>query len=202
MRTFTPASAQQPASSTPDDLLKRGPTFVLGTAGSEREDKAIEVQGRMLRDLFFPNASIASDVSIDAGKVGTTIQCPYVALAMMLFQFNPQCFFIHLSSLTSQLYHLIACRGQMYDSKRGGMPTNLYRIVYSVSPDDGASFDAAIRLSTMARLDLPCRADTVLLGNLALHCGKRIDWDAKAMKAKGCPEVDALTKPAYRSSWS
>jgi predicted dehydrogenase len=44
--------------------------------------------------------------------------------------------------------------------------------------------------------------ETVLLGNLALRCGKRIDWDAKAMKAKGCPEADALIKPAYRSGWT
>jgi len=44
--------------------------------------------------------------------------------------------------------------------------------------------------------------ETVLLGNLAVRCGKRIDWDANAMKAKGCPEADALIKPAYRSGWS
>jgi hypothetical protein len=44
--------------------------------------------------------------------------------------------------------------------------------------------------------------ETVLLGNLALRCGKRIDWDAKAMKAKGCAEADALIKPAYRSGWT
>jgi len=44
--------------------------------------------------------------------------------------------------------------------------------------------------------------ETVLLGNLALRCGKRIDWDAKAMKAKGCPEADALIKPSYRSGWT
>jgi len=44
--------------------------------------------------------------------------------------------------------------------------------------------------------------ETVLLGNLALRCGKRIEWDAKAMKAKGCPEADALIKPAYRSGWT
>jgi predicted dehydrogenase len=44
--------------------------------------------------------------------------------------------------------------------------------------------------------------ETALLGNLALRCGKRIEWDAKAMKAKGCPEADALIKPTYRAGWS
>jgi predicted dehydrogenase len=44
--------------------------------------------------------------------------------------------------------------------------------------------------------------ETALLGNLALRCGKRIEWDAKAMKAKGCPEADALIKPGYRAGWS
>jgi predicted dehydrogenase len=44
--------------------------------------------------------------------------------------------------------------------------------------------------------------ETALLGNLALRCGKRIEWDAKAMKAKGCPEADTLIKPTYRAGWS
>jgi predicted dehydrogenase len=44
--------------------------------------------------------------------------------------------------------------------------------------------------------------ETALLGNLAVRCGKRIEWDAKAMKAKGCPEADALIKPTYRAGWS
>jgi predicted dehydrogenase len=44
--------------------------------------------------------------------------------------------------------------------------------------------------------------ETMLLGNLALRCGKRIEWDARAMKARGCPEADALIKPQYRSGWT
>jgi len=43
----------------------------------------------------------------------------------------------------------------------------------------GASFDAAIRLSPMARLDLPCRCRDRFAGNLALRGVKRLDWDAR-----------------------
>jgi predicted dehydrogenase len=44
--------------------------------------------------------------------------------------------------------------------------------------------------------------ETALLGNIAVRCGKRIEWDADAMKAKGCPEADALIRPTYRPGWS
>ncbi|MCI0745538.1 MAG: Gfo/Idh/MocA family oxidoreductase [Verrucomicrobia subdivision 3 bacterium] len=54
-----------------------------------------------------------------------------------------------------------------------------------------SNFDYAARLT-----------ETALLGNLALRCGKRIEWDPKAMKAGGCPEADAFIKPEYRAGWS
>jgi predicted dehydrogenase len=44
--------------------------------------------------------------------------------------------------------------------------------------------------------------ETALLGNLALRCGRRIEWDAKNMKAIGCAEADALIRPSYRAGWS
>lgn len=44
--------------------------------------------------------------------------------------------------------------------------------------------------------------ETALLGNLAVRCGKRIEWDAKNMQAKGCPEAGALIKPTYRPGWT
>lgn len=44
--------------------------------------------------------------------------------------------------------------------------------------------------------------ETALLGNLALRCGKRIEWDAKSMKAKGCPEADEFIRTQYRPGWS
>ena len=43
--------------------------------------------------------------------------------------------------------------------------------------------------------------EAILLGNVAYRVGRRIEWDAAAMKAKGCPEADALLKREYRAGW-
>jgi predicted dehydrogenase len=44
--------------------------------------------------------------------------------------------------------------------------------------------------------------ESLLLGNVALRTGKRIDWDAANMRAKGCPEADEFLKPRARKGWS
>jgi len=45
--------------------------------------------------------------------------------------------------------------------------------------------------------------ETVLLGNLAVWAeGDRLEWDARAMRVKGHPELDALIRPTYRKGWS
>ena len=43
--------------------------------------------------------------------------------------------------------------------------------------------------------------EAVLLGNLAVRLGGRIDWDAKNMKATGRPEADVFVKRAYRPGY-
>jgi predicted dehydrogenase len=45
-------------------------------------------------------------------------------------------------------------------------------------------------------------AEAVLLGNLAVRLGKKIEWDGPNMKAKNCPEADALIHREYRKGWS
>jgi len=42
----------------------------------------------------------------------------------------------------------------------------------------------------------------LLLGNLALRTGKKIDWDAQKMEATNCPEAAPLIKPEFRKGWS
>ena len=37
--------------------------------------------------------------------------------------------------------------------------------------------------------------EAVLLGNVAIRMGKKIEWDSKNMRAKNCPEADAVIKP-------
>ncbi len=43
--------------------------------------------------------------------------------------------------------------------------------------------------------------EAVLLGNVALRVGRKIEWDAKRMKAKHCPEADQFIHPLYRRGW-
>ena len=40
-----------------------------------------------------------------------------------------------------------------------------------------------------------------LLGLVALRVGKKLDWDAKAMKATNAPEADKFLKETYRAGW-
>ena len=41
----------------------------------------------------------------------------------------------------------------------------------------------------------------VLLGNLAVRAGKKLDWDAANMRATNCSEVDEYIRPAYRKGY-
>jgi predicted dehydrogenase len=44
--------------------------------------------------------------------------------------------------------------------------------------------------------------EAVLLGAVAYRTGTTIDWDSKRLKAKDCPEADAILKPTYRDGWT
>ena len=44
-------------------------------------------------------------------------------------------------------------------------------------------------------------AEAVLMGNLAVRLGKRIEWDAANLKATNAPEADAIVKREYRKGW-
>jgi predicted dehydrogenase len=43
--------------------------------------------------------------------------------------------------------------------------------------------------------------EVMLLGCLALRTGKKIEWDAAAMRAPKCPEADAFIHRHYRKGW-
>jgi predicted dehydrogenase len=43
--------------------------------------------------------------------------------------------------------------------------------------------------------------ESMLVANLALRTGKKIDWDAEQMKARGCPEADPFIRREYRKGW-
>jgi predicted dehydrogenase len=44
--------------------------------------------------------------------------------------------------------------------------------------------------------------ETVLLGNVAYRTGKKLDWDAKQLQARSCPEADRFIQHHYRQGWT
>ncbi|HUT34036.1 MAG TPA: Gfo/Idh/MocA family oxidoreductase [Planctomycetota bacterium] len=44
-------------------------------------------------------------------------------------------------------------------------------------------------------------AEVVLLGNVAIRAGKKLEWDGAALKAKNCPEADRFLRREYRKGW-
>jgi predicted dehydrogenase len=43
--------------------------------------------------------------------------------------------------------------------------------------------------------------EAVILGNVALRLGKKIEWDSPNMKARNCPEADAFIRPQIPKGW-
>jgi hypothetical protein len=43
--------------------------------------------------------------------------------------------------------------------------------------------------------------ESILLGNLALKVGKKIDWDGPNMKVTNVPEANKYVNKEYRSGW-
>jgi predicted dehydrogenase len=43
--------------------------------------------------------------------------------------------------------------------------------------------------------------ETVLLGNVALRLGRKIEWDARRLRVPGCPEADQHIRRPYRKGW-
>jgi hypothetical protein len=43
--------------------------------------------------------------------------------------------------------------------------------------------------------------EAILLGNIAMRAGKKLEWDGENLKAKNCPEADKYIKLGYRDGW-
>ena len=43
--------------------------------------------------------------------------------------------------------------------------------------------------------------ESLLIGLLAVRFGKRIEWDSVNLKAKNCPEADAIIHKTYRDGY-
>jgi predicted dehydrogenase len=83
-------------------------------------------------------------------------------------------------------------------------------VQYVQSPGHMAEFANAIKGQAPAMSNFQGYAvpltEVVLLGNLAVWACKdgqsrKVEWDAKKMKAKGMPELDAFIRPKYRKGY-
>jgi predicted dehydrogenase len=44
--------------------------------------------------------------------------------------------------------------------------------------------------------------ESILLGNVAIRTGKKLEWDSEQLRARNCPEADQYIKPEFRKGWS
>lgn len=107
---------------------------------------------------------------------------------------------------------IIGSKGKMYtggDYGGGGKllgDASEIEVEYTRSPGHFEEFIRAIKEGIPATSNFPDYAgpltETILLGNLAVWAeGKKIEWDAKKLRAKNAPEVAKIIKPDYRKGW-
>ena len=79
-------------------------------------------------------------------------------------------------------------------------------VEYPKSPGHFEEWVGAIRGGEPAMSNFPDYAvplaELVLLGNLAVWCGERIEWDAEKMQVKNVAGLEPLIKPTYRSGYT
>ncbi|MFO1022851.1 MAG: Gfo/Idh/MocA family oxidoreductase [Planctomycetales bacterium] len=86
------------------------------------------------------------------------------------------------------------------------------KVDFVKSPGHFEEFIRAIRGGEAAVSNFPEYSggltETILLGNLAVWCGKspnnpgkKVEWDSEKLVAKGMPELDKIINPPYRKGW-
>ncbi len=106
---------------------------------------------------------------------------------------------------------VIGSKGKLFSPADYGTPFKLLGIddpKIEVDPPEEhfAEWISAIQHGTQATSNFPGYAtpltETILLGNLAVWTGGRVEWDAKNMKATNAPELQRLIKREYREGYS
>jgi hypothetical protein len=107
---------------------------------------------------------------------------------------------------------IVGDKGSLYSDDSYGARYKLLggaskpKVEYERSPGHVQEWIRAMREDKPASSDFANHGgpltETVLLGNLAVWSGKRVEWDAKNLKAKGMPELDAIIKREYRKGYS
>jgi predicted dehydrogenase len=76
---------------------------------------------------------------------------------------------------------------------------------FVASPGHFVEFAKAIKGEGTAMSNIPDYSgpltETVLLGNLAVYAGAKVDWDAKTLKGSGAPDLDKIVKREYREGY-
>lgn len=79
-------------------------------------------------------------------------------------------------------------------------------VEFTASPGHFKEYAEAIRGGKPAVSNFPDYSgpltEIVLLGNLAVWSGKKVEWDAKNLKATNSPELDAIIRPTYREGYT
>jgi predicted dehydrogenase len=78
-------------------------------------------------------------------------------------------------------------------------------VEYTKSPGHFTEWVEAIKggpqaMSNFAEYAGPL-TETILLGNLAVKAGKKVEWDAKNLKALNAPEVESVVHPQFREGY-
>ena len=85
----------------------------------------------------------------------------------------------------------------------GGEPVE---VDFPHSPGHFEEWIRAIKTGEPAMSNFPDYAgpltESMLLGNLAVWCGEKVEWDAAAMKVKNVQGLESLIKPTYRKGYT
>ncbi len=107
---------------------------------------------------------------------------------------------------------LVGEKGKLYTPGDNGGDYRLIgdvsqpKVEFPESPGHFTEFARAIKGGPAAMSNFPDYAgpltETVLLGNLAIWAGKKVEWDARSQKALNAPEVEPLIRPEYRKGYT
>ena len=114
---------------------------------------------------------------------------------------------------------MVGDRGKLFSPDDYGSRFELFdgaekkKVEYTKSPGHFKEWVRAIRGGPPAMSNFPDYAgpltETILLGNLAVwyadkpgSASRKVEWDAKNLKAKGAPELDTIINNKYREGYT
>jgi hypothetical protein len=100
---------------------------------------------------------------------------------------------------------VIGDKGRMFNGSLSGGAKSL-DVKFPESPGHFAEWVRAIKGGEPAMSNFPNYAgplaETVLLGNLAIWAGQKVEWDVAAMRSTNVKGLESLIKPTYRPGYT